>query len=369
MPIVRRAFLSTLGAALLPARGRAGTAEAVYVSACTDAHEGTRAAAFDAEGRLLFATRLPARGHDVAPRPGSAELVVFARRPGNWAAILDRRDGTLRQVILAPEGRHFYGHGAFVGGLLHATENAVATGEGVIGLYNAADNYRRVGELPSHGIGPHDLALLPDGGVLGPGLLVANGGIRTHPDTGREILNPAAMEPGLAVVDPATGAARLKLDLGPGLKGLSIRHLAMAPSGEAVFGCQFEGEAEAPPALVGVLGREGRTRFLEMPEDHLAGLENYVGEVGLDASGRVAVATSPRGGWAALFDLEAGRYLGRRRLADVCGVAPAADGPETFVITSGNAGVRAARADRSDLARLGGSDLDRWSWDNHLVRL
>lgn len=369
MPIVRRSFLAALGTALLSSRGRAGTAEALYVSACTSAPDGTAIAAFDAEGGLVFATRLPARGHDIAARPGSTELVVFARRPGNWAAVVDRQNGMVLRVITALPGRHFYGHGVFQGGLLHATENAVATGEGVLGLYDPADGYRRVGELSSHGIGPHDLAVLPQNGVLGPGLLVANGGIRTHPDTGREILNPDAMHPGLAIVDPSTGDARLTIDLGPTLRGLSIRHLAVMASGEAVFGCQFEGGTEALPALVGKVGRGGHTQFLEMPEDHLAAMENYIGEVGLDASGRIAVATSPRGGWAALFDAGSGRYIGRRRMSDVCGVASAPEGEGVFVVTSGNAGVRLACAQRSDLTRLGGSDLDRWSWDNHLLRL
>lgn len=369
MRIARRPFLAALGAALLPARAKADRSaahETVYVSACTGA-EGAAVAAFDGDGRLLFATRLPERGHDVAVRPGTVEVVVFARRPGNWAAVVDRRDGRVLRLVTAPTGRHFYGHGAFLGGLLHATENAVATGDGVIGLYDAADGYRRVGEMPSHGIGPHDLAFLPEGGALGPGLLVANGGIRTHPETEREILNPEAMEPGLALVDPATGAARLKVDLGAPLRGLSIRHLAVTPSGEAVFGCQFEGDAMPP--LVGVLGRDGRTRFLEMPEDDLAALQGYVGEVGLDASGRIAAATSPRGGVVALFDFGSGRYLGQRRMGDVCGVAPAPEGAETFLVTSGNSGVRLARPARPELARLGGSDLDRWSWDNHLARL
>ncbi len=36
-------------------------------------------------------------------------------------------------------------------------------------------------------------------------LVVANGGLRTHPDTGRETLNPDDMSPNLALIDLATG--------------------------------------------------------------------------------------------------------------------------------------------------------------------
>lgn len=364
----RRSFLLALGAALLPDTGRAGTADSVYVSACQGQDGAASVAAFDAEGRLLFASRLPERGHDVAARPGSADLVVFARRPGNWAAIVDRRTGLVGTLVTAPPGRHFYGHGTFTadGTLLWATENAIDTGAGVLGLYDARAGYRRIGEIASGGIGPHDLAWRPE--AAGGGLVVANGGIRTHPETGREILNPASMEPSLAIVDPASGATLLRADLGPELRGLSIRHLAVAPDGRTVFGCQFEGDPAALPPLVGVLDPDGRTRFLDLPEDDLAALGNYVGSVRLDGTGRRLAATSPRGNAVVLWDLETGAFLGRRRMTDVCGVAPA--GPDgTFVVTSGNAGIRIADAGRADLARLGGTALDGWIWDNHLVRV
>ena len=36
------------------------------------------------------------------------------------------------------------------------------------------------------------------------------------------------------------------------------------------------------------------------------------------------------------------------------------------MVSSGNAGVKIARAETHDLARVGGSDLDRYMWDNHI---
>ena len=102
-----------------------------------------------------------------------------------------------------------------------------------------------------------------------------------------------------------------------------------------------------------------------MPEDDLAAFENYVGSVALDRTGRIAAATSPVGNMVAFWEWESGRYLGRRRMSDVCGIA-AADTEGVFLATSGNAGVRLAPVDRTDLAPLGGTALDRWVWDNHL---
>jgi hypothetical protein len=360
------ALSAAVAGSVLPSRSFAGSTQALFVSACLDGDKAASVAVFSLDGEMLFRTRLPDRGHDIALRPGGSDLVVFARRPGDWAAIIDRRTGQTAQVITAPAGRHFYGHGVFSadGGLLYATENRMATGEGLLGIYDAGAGYNRIGEMPSFGIGPHDLAFLPGHRHM----VVANGGIRTHPETGREMLNKDAMEPSLAIIDPASQAVLHSVDFGPALKGLSIRHLAVTPAGETVFGCQYTGDADDMPQLVGTMTPEGKTRFLEMPEDDLASLDNYVGSVSLDVSGRIAAATSPNGNTVAWWDLKTGRYLGRRRMSDVCGIAPTpADG--VFLATSGNAGVRLAPVSTADLKPLGGTDIDRWMWDNHVRAL
>src|SRR5690606_30895384 len=107
----------------------------------------------------------------------------FARRPGTFALVIDVVHGRILYRIASAESRHFYGHGAFSsdGRLLYATENDFAGERGVIGIYDAADGYRRAGEIPSYGIGPHELRLLADGTTLA----VANGGILTRPDLPR----------------------------------------------------------------------------------------------------------------------------------------------------------------------------------------
>ena len=369
MEIDRRSFLAALSAsvagAFYPRDASAAQDKPLYVSARMAADKSASVAVFSLDGEMLFATSLPDRGHDIAVRPLSSDLVVFARRPGDWAAIIDRRSGAVARVVTSPNGRHFYGHGVFTpdGNLLYATENLIATGEGVLGIYDAQAGYRRVGEMPSFGIGPHDIALLPDRHRM----VVANGGIRTNPQTGREMLNKDQMEPSLALIDAKAGTELLRVDLGQALRGLSIRHLAVAAQGDTIFGCQFAGDPSDMPALVGVMNPAGKTRFLSMPEDDLAAFQNYVGSVALDASGKIAAATSPVGNTIGFWEWESGRYLGRRRMSDVCGVA--SGGTEgVFLATSGNAGIRLAPVESKALAPLSGSELDRWIWDNH-VRL
>ena len=152
-----------------------------------DAAQTASVACFDSQGREVFATALPARGHDVALNARRREVAVFARRPGNWFTVIDSGTGIPRHTIHAPEGRHFYGHGVFSGDgrFLYATENNMASGDGSSASMPRLTAIARIGEFASGGIGPHDLVLMPDGRSLA----VANGGLRTHPDTGRETLN------------------------------------------------------------------------------------------------------------------------------------------------------------------------------------
>lgn len=368
MAIDRRSFVAGLGLAVTTALsgGRARAAAPPLYLSCVRTADGThRVAAFTGEGRLLFATPLPDRGHDVAARPGAGELVVFARRPGDWMAVVDRETGVVERVVLAAEGRHFYGHGAFSadGRLLYASENRIAAGDGVLGVYDAAARYSRIGEVPSGGIGPHDLAVLPGAERI----VVANGGIRTHPDTGREILNAGDLRPSLALVRAGTGEVEEALDLGGDLADLSIRHLAAAPDGTVAFGCQWAGDPFEAPPLVGLREASGRLRLFGMPDDDLIAMDNYVGSVALDASGEIVCATSPRGALAVFFDRASGRYLGRRRLSDVCGVAPG-PGEGTFLLTSGDAGLALARVGDPDLAAMG-ADLAGYAFDNHALAL
>jgi hypothetical protein len=372
----RRSFLAALGVALTvpadaPKAAGLRRERPLYLSACRDPNDPNQAAvaAFSGDGELLFATRLPSRGHDAVARPGANEVVVFARRPGNWAAIVDLATGAVVRIVTSPPERHFFGHGTFAadGELLYATENRIATGQGVLGIYDASAGYRRVDERPTFGVGPHDLAFLPGGRHI----VVTNGGTRTHPATGREILNPDMTEPSLSVVDPLSGEILRKIELAAALKGLSIRHLAIAADGEVVFGCQWLGEPLDGPLLVGTMDDAGRTRFLDMPEDALPALNNYVGSIALSQGDRIVAATSPKGGVVAFWDRRSGRYLGRRSMRDVCGVAPARStgaGDARFLISSGHGGVSLVAVDNAAaLAPIGGAALRITSWDNHLL--
>jgi hypothetical protein len=361
MAIDRRKLLGALIAAAAAARfgsdgARALDGQPLYVSCRMDAAQAASVAVFTPDGNVLLETGLPARGHDIAQRPHSREFAVFARRPGTWAVIVDASRIAEPIVIRARADRHFFGHGIYSGDgrLLYVSENDVTSGNGLIGIYDVAGGYRRIGEFASGGIGPHDLTLLSDGRHLA----IANGGLKTLPESGREILNCDDIAPNLAIVDLARGDVVTLVELEHQFKKLSIRHLARTHDDGIVFACQHQGDADELPPLVGIAKRGKEPRLFEAPDEALARLNNYVGSVALDRSGSVIAATSPQGGEAALWSI-AGDYLGGAQIPDVCGVASHHNG---FLVSSGNSGVRRL----SETSEEGTPVLQRWIWDNHM---
>ncbi len=141
--------------------------------------------------------------------------------------MLDCVQGAQLARLEAPEARHFYGHGCFSadGALLFTTENDYDGRRGMIGVWDGADGFRRLGEFPSGGVGPHDIRRMPNGG-----LVVANGGIETHPDTGRTRLNLPMMRPNLSYLSEQ-GTILEQVEPPRDLSANSIRHLAARMTG------------------------------------------------------------------------------------------------------------------------------------------
>ena len=176
----RRGFLGSLAAASLISRPSWADAGSPAYLAAARLPDGSYAlCGLDNSGYETFALPLPDRGHAAAAHPSRPEAVAFARRPGRFALVIDCISGAATARLDAPSGRHFYGHGVFSrdGETLFTTENDFETGDGRIGVWSRAGGYTRTGEFASGGIGPHDVKRLPQSDTL----VVANGGIKTHP--------------------------------------------------------------------------------------------------------------------------------------------------------------------------------------------
>jgi hypothetical protein len=373
MAIDRRTFLHGLGGTAAFAAWpvcAATSSAASYIGCRLKGEASGSAAAFDLGGQELFALDLPARGHDITLRPGSREAAIFARRPGTWFVVIDWETGAVTKQQAASENRHYFGHGVYSddGKHLYATENDTLTGSGIVGIYDATAGYARLGEFASHGIGPHDIALLPDGHTL----VIANGGLMTLPESGREVLNPDTMRSTIDLVGREQGELLARFVLDESYRDLSLRHLALTARGDILFGGQYQGEAEDLPLLAGMISSGGQMSMLPTPDEELAALENYIGSVAIDRDGEILAATSPHGNRIAFWSIAGGEFIGSRRMADVCGVAPAPDSGE-FVVSSGNEGcaevILSGRATAASIVSSQISNLAQQVWDNHLVML
>ena len=330
----RRAFLRMAGAtwvATLDARRSFALSrtDAVFASGYMD-HDGSFGIALLAEnGTIIDRTMLPARSHGMAFSAATGHLVAFARRPGTFALAIDRTGGAQPVTIAAAEDRHFFGHGCFSpdGRFLYASENDFDANRGVIGLYDAWDGYRRIGEYSTYGIGTHDLSVSDDGRLL----IAANGGIETHPDFGRTKLNLDHMEPSLALIDAATGALVERHALPEKLRQLSTRHIDLDEKGRIWFACQYEGPRNDLPPLVGRFGRGEDLSFISLPEETTIGLANYVGAIAVNRRENLVGLTSPKGGRFVVLDGRTGNVLREETIADAAGIAAA---PHGFTVSS-----------------------------------
>ena len=368
MVIDRRSLLAAMAVAACTSQivlGRTDAVAAFYAGVRRHKTGRFYACLIGREGRILKEFPLPARAHGMAYDPSTARLIVFARRPGTFGMIVDVRDKRQIGSITAPTERHFYGHGVFSadGAYLYATENDYENGRGAIGVYDTAKGFRRIGEMSTGGIGPHDIALLPSGHTL----VIANGGIKTHPEYPRVPLNLASMESSIAYVD-ATSGKLLEIQRPPEKwRQLSLRHLAITFDGHVAIGCQFKGSKIQHPPLIALHERDRPIGFTALPMTLNRSLRHYVGSIVANHSSRVIAASAPRGNKVVYLDSMTGTYLGHTELFDVCGIA-AQKGTKGFLLTGANKIAISTTHDTTGKVTNDSSSPDV-NWDNHLSRL
>jgi uncharacterized protein len=349
----RRAFLAGLAASTLPRITWADAGNPAYLAAAKlpDGHYVLHG--LSNTGTTLFTIPLPARGHAACAHPFRAEAVAFARRPGTYALVLDAFTGTVAHRLTPPEGRQFNGHGAFSadGSVLFTSEQVADGSAGRLGLWDTDGGYIRMGEVATGGIGPHDVRLLPGGG-----LVVANGGIETDP-TDRTMLNIDSMQPNLAYLT-ADGVLQDIVTLDKTLHQNSIRHLALFDGGVAMA-LQWEGDPAEYPPLLGLHRAGTPPQLYALPDIDAPAMKNYAGSIAV--SGKTVALTSPRGSTVARFTLDDGTPLPLIRRTDASGVAAHADG---FLLSDGTGNV-------SLLTDQGVKALTTQSlaWDNHLIAI
>ncbi len=180
---------------------------------------------------ILHRIEAPTRAHGLACTP-DGQVIAVSRRPGDW--IVRWQPGGEAHWTWVGDERRFSGHVQLApdGASLFTTEIDFDSGDGVL-VQRDAINLEEIAAWPTGGHDPHDLEWL-DARYL----LVANGGIETLPETGRDKRNLEGMDASLALVDTRTGTHAGMWRL-PDPR-LSIRHLARHACGRVGVALQAE---------------------------------------------------------------------------------------------------------------------------------
>jgi hypothetical protein len=361
--VSRRTLLAAGAAALFAGKTARAHSKARYLSAAASFIGRYAVIAVDESGEMGFDLDLVDRGHGLAVRSGSNETVCFARRPGRFALVIEALAGDVVTEIPSAVARHFSGHGLYVqgGDLLLATENDEVRHAGVIGVYDPRDNYKRVGEFRTFGIGPHDIAALPDGKTL----VVANGGIdKRHDDTGGRELEDIRSD--LVYLDWQAGRLLERTVLAPQFARLSIRHLAVTEAGDVAAALQDSADVPDLDLPLGFLHRPGSApRWLAAPDGGWARLRGYCGAVAVDRAAGLIALSSPRGNCVGLWD-ESGAALETFAIHDGCGLSATGTAGE-ILVSSGSGELFAISRDAEAPVVRGGNGEFRF--DNHMIRV
>ena len=361
----RRQFIigasAAAGAAALPWwLNRAQANEPWLISAYSNKKKQHFAAAFNLQGDLISQVSLPARGHGAWAHPNKpGHGIIFARRPGTFMMEIDFSQGEIHHHIRSAKNHHSYGHGVFSqdGKILFTTENDFELGRGVIVLRDT-ENYQVIDSFDAGGLGPHECRLMPDGQTL----VIANGGIKTHPNWPRKKLNIDTMVPSLTYLDLKTGQIidQFKLDN----HHLSIRHLDVSDQGKVIAGLQYQGQKTDQVPLA--ISHHGETslQYLLASDKVWRSMNQYTASICINSQAELAAISCPRGDLVTFWDLRSNRFIDSIHLRDGAGLSLV---DQHFVATNGKGMVN--HQQQSDSFQMNTLKFNDIRWDNHLTTL
>nr|CAG4635315.1 EOG090X027R [Artemia franciscana] len=263
-----------------------------YFLAGKDEFGGHQAYIVGSDFEIKRQVELPNRFHGQA-RSNDGHLAIFSRRPLDHLCLI-RPHGDI-EIKQCRDDRHFFGHGAFSldSRLLFTSENLFhhedSEQTGRIGVWDVK-RAELISDFWSGGIGPHQIMLSPNGQYL----VVANGGILTHPDFPRKKLNLDEMQANIAIIHVKTGKVEKRWMLPKELHQLSMRHIDVNAKGEIIIAMQYQGKRQDQVPLIATISKEMKLSFAKMDVGAIAAHQQYIGSICYDRSGEYFAATSPR---------------------------------------------------------------------------
>jgi hypothetical protein len=262
---------------------------------------------------------LPTRAHGLHVN-SSGEVLISARRPGEWLLrwqpFPDTSDGALQTNLqwhwLSGDTR-LNGHVLELtptdasANVVLTTETDSGSGEGFV-VVRSAHTLQPLHRWPTGGRDPHELVVLPSAlGTLPAGtVMVANGGIATQTEMGRQKLSLDVMDASLVAMCPRTGGVLKRWTVAD--SRLSIRHLAWnSVTNRLGVALQAQHDTVLSRANSPVLAVcDGVTLTIASPQggDMAHAMQGYGGSVCSDGASGFWV-TSPLANKAACFDTDA----------------------------------------------------------------
>ena len=367
MSITRRSFLAgsiSVGVSgILTACHSAPERRGTLLSAFENARGEQFAGGVSLETGEIFGAPISMRAHGCAIDPNDpTRALFFARRPGTVCFEVNLLTRQARPIFETPEGRHLSGHGVFCasGDLLYTPEHDYENAKGLIAVRDTR-TFKILEQIDTRGIDPHELAWLPGRQRL----LVANGGILTHPRSFRAKLNIPTMDPSLCVLDARSGECLEQWRLPDHL--LSIRHLSVASDGTAAVGLQYEGDRVSAPCAVGLYEPRKGVRLLSCSAQAREKFAGYVASVCLSEAEDLITASCPYGSGVACWSKRTGEFLSFVTAAEVYGLSRLADGEVLASMRDGQAFSIDKAGLQSQFVKLVSAEPIRW--DDHWVAI
>ena len=276
---------------------------------------------FNINGDLINKVDLPFRAHDSVIIPFLKQIVIISRRPKNKLYILDLNNKQIVKEITSPTNRHFYGHALYSKktNLLYVAENLFTFDDersGSLAIYDPSQNYKRVGEYGTQGIGPHEIKLDNNNNIV-----VANGGILTNPNFPRVKLNINDIMSNITKVNIYSGKKIRTFNLKKKFKDYSIRHLDIDNNNEVHAGCQVYNRRKKNYGPLAFYSKENILYSYKIPKPLLINLKQYTGSIKLNLYTREIYCSFPKDNRVLVWNMYGKKIIKNYLINDVCGLA------------------------------------------------
>lgn len=331
---------------------------AVLLSGATDKQQNHFAVVMNGTGDIITQVLLPARSHAAVFNSVKNEALFFSRRPGNELYVINASTNRMETIIHANVGRHFYGHGILTpdGKYLLATENDFEAGVGKITIRDANKNYSVVKEIPSFGVGPHELSFMPNSNLI----VVANGGLRTHPDKNRLPQNVQTMRPNVSFIDWQSG--HLLAQYEPDNLKMGLRHLHVKANGDVIIGVQYKGSVLDNVPLVlkaslhsGIMALNTSSNFAYKNKQYTASVCN---------TNNSTWVSCPKSHTLTCWNSHS--LVGSCKIKDVAGIAYLKES-HTLMVSNGSGAIGSVSNENGRIQFKAVRQHSGLRWDNHLI--